>query len=480
MSTPSGKPFYPTHVSYAPKKVRERYAQGHPDDEPAEPEETDGTSDRPSYSERPSYEADHPRDRPVEGQPFEDDDEHHCTPLVPADEPDQNDDGDSPPSAYEHRDADRDSAEDAHEGDRDGTHAHDSTQESTHEEQLEHLEATLKWLRRESAAPVQKLPRASRLPPVPGLRSPDQLERETYVDGFRVPRSLKPSLVPPPPMREEPANHLGAVLRITIACVIAAPIAFYFAVGNPFALSQAVKGPRLASADAQADTRYVTTVKVDQSRVETEMQALQAQQPLPLPLPQQPQVQPLQPLPARPATPVVQAPPPWPIAAAEGGEPGQSRRTETNGALRDVASFAPASPPRLANPAASPRVANAVPVEPAQANPVQANPAPVSPVPVTPARTIDQDEIALLLKQGERFIAAGDLVTARLVLRRAAEAGNADGALALGMTYDPAMLEKIGVRGLVADIDQARAWYEKARELGSAEAAHRLELLASR
>jgi TPR repeat protein len=84
------------------------------------------------------------------------------------------------------------------------------------------------------------------------------------------------------------------------------------------------------------------------------------------------------------------------------------------------------------------------------------------------------------LKQGERFIAAGDLVTARLVLRRAAEAGNADGALALGMTYDPAMLEKIGVRGLVADIDQARAWYEKARELGSAEALHRLELLASR
>jgi hypothetical protein len=204
----------------------------------------------------------------------------------------------------------------------------------------------LKWLRRESAAPVQKLPRASRLPPVPGLRSPDHLERETYIDGFRVPRSLKPSLVPPP-MREEPANHLGAVLRITIACVIAAPIAFYFAVGNPFALSQTVKGPRLASADAQADTRYVTTVKVDQSRVETEMQALQAQQPLPLP--QQPQVQP--PLPARSAMPVVQAPPPWAIAAA-GGEPRQSPRTEANGPLPDVASFAPTSLPQLANPAA--------------------------------------------------------------------------------------------------------------------------------
>src|SRR5262249_26308399 len=52
-------------------------------------------------------------------------------------------------------------------------------------------------------------------------------------------------------------------------------------------------------------------------------------------------------------------------------------------------------------------------------------------------RVLDPEEITLLMKQGEQFIAAGDVVTARIVFQRAAEAGDADAALALGATYDP-------------------------------------------
>jgi TPR repeat protein len=84
------------------------------------------------------------------------------------------------------------------------------------------------------------------------------------------------------------------------------------------------------------------------------------------------------------------------------------------------------------------------------------------------------------MQQGEQFVAAGDLVTARLVYRRAAESGNAAAALALGATYDPVVLAKIGVRGMGGDIEKARSWYEQAKAFGSPEAPRRLEMLANR
>ena len=95
-------------------------------------------------------------------------------------------------------------------------------------------------------------------------------------------------------------------------------------------------------------------------------------------------------------------------------------------------------------------------------------------------RPLDPEEIAALLKRGDELIASGDLGAARLVLRRAAEAGNARAAFALAGTYDPIVLEKRAVHGFVADVAMARNWYEKAREFGSADAPQRLEMLASR
>ncbi len=95
-------------------------------------------------------------------------------------------------------------------------------------------------------------------------------------------------------------------------------------------------------------------------------------------------------------------------------------------------------------------------------------------------RVLDPDEITLLMKQGEQFIAAGDVVTARIVFQRAAEAGDANAAMALGATYDPTVLAKLGVAGLGADLEKARTWYQKAESLGSTEATRRLAILENR
>jgi hypothetical protein len=93
---------------------------------------------------------------------------------------------------------------------------------------------------------------------------------------------------------------------------------------------------------------------------------------------------------------------------------------------------------------------------------------------------LDREEITNLLKRGEEFMAAGNLGPARLAFRRAAEAGDPQAAFLLATTYDPVLLETRGVIGVVPDIAMARAWYEKAKGLGSANASRRLEVLASR
>jgi hypothetical protein len=90
-------------------------------------------------------------------------------------------------------------------------------------------------------------------------------------------------------------------------------------------------------------------------------------------------------------------------------------------------------------------------------------------------RELERDEVVLLVKRGEDFITSGDLSSARLVLQRAAEAGDMHAALALAGTFDPNLLAK----GFAADVVMARFWYERAKQFGSTEAPRRLEQLES-
>jgi TPR repeat protein len=92
--------------------------------------------------------------------------------------------------------------------------------------------------------------------------------------------------------------------------------------------------------------------------------------------------------------------------------------------------------------------------------------------------TLDPEEVATLIKRSQDFLKSGDIPSARLSLRRAANAGSAQAALALGATYDQPFLVEMGALGFAPDLAQARAWYQRARELGSNEAARRLERLA--
>jgi hypothetical protein len=92
-------------------------------------------------------------------------------------------------------------------------------------------------------------------------------------------------------------------------------------------------------------------------------------------------------------------------------------------------------------------------------------------------RQLDAQEIVLLLKRGKDLIAAGDIAAARIVLRKAAEANDAEAALGLAATYDPIVLRELKVYGFMPDAAMARVWYKKATELGSLAAPRRLEML---
>jgi TPR repeat protein len=100
-------------------------------------------------------------------------------------------------------------------------------------------------------------------------------------------------------------------------------------------------------------------------------------------------------------------------------------------------------------------------------------------VPASAGRRLDSNEIASLLKRGEQFVTKGDLAAARSLFQRAAEAADARAAFALAETYDPISLQRRGEQGLAPDVGMARAWYERAQELGSSEATQRLQMLAS-
>jgi len=94
-------------------------------------------------------------------------------------------------------------------------------------------------------------------------------------------------------------------------------------------------------------------------------------------------------------------------------------------------------------------------------------------------RQLDRDEMASMLQRADDFIRSGDLSSARLLLQRAAEAGNVNAALALAGTYDPNVLKTLGFQEGAADIAMARLWYERAERFGSPEAPRRLQLLAT-
>ena len=101
-------------------------------------------------------------------------------------------------------------------------------------------------------------------------------------------------------------------------------------------------------------------------------------------------------------------------------------------------------------------------------------PAAGAPVAAPPARKLDPDELATLISRAKLLVAAGDISPARLLLERAAEAQEPTAALMLARTYDPDVLRTQNVRHIIPDPAMARIWYQRAAQLGSADAQRRL------
>ena len=86
----------------------------------------------------------------------------------------------------------------------------------------------------------------------------------------------------------------------------------------------------------------------------------------------------------------------------------------------------------------------------------------------------EEGELLKLIASGRRQLESGHVAAARMLFRRAADAGQAEAARLLGDTYDPAKLYALGVRGTSGDMEKAIYWYERADELGDAQAKARL------
>jgi len=87
-------------------------------------------------------------------------------------------------------------------------------------------------------------------------------------------------------------------------------------------------------------------------------------------------------------------------------------------------------------------------------------------------KPMDPDEVASLMQRGRDLLRNGDISLAQLAFQRLADAGIPEGALALANTYDPRYLAEHNFIGIAGDETKARNWYQRARELGSAEADH--------
>jgi hypothetical protein len=334
---------------------------------------------------------------------------------------------------------------------------------------LQRLEESVRRLQREAA--VSRLRPAGDEPPVGHEAGDARVQRrrsDTYIDGYRVPPSLQPEVLTPPAEFREGNGRLWTVLSMLIASAVAAPIAYYFAAGG----SSSSSDQRLASSESRPTVETLTVsapsipARPPRAQERVDVAAVPEAAPPVTTVPRRaPGVQAPAPQPPAAQAPAPQPPAPQPPAPTVERTPPAQTVERTPPVQQRVERAPPpvqrAAPPAPAVERAPPQVAERVP-QPA------------------PSRSLDAAEVDVLVKQGQQFVAAGDFVTARLVFQRAAEAGNAAAALALGASYDPVVLSRLGVRGVDADVGKARAWYQKAKEFGAPDADRRLSTLANR
>ena len=106
----------------------------------------------------------------------------------------------------------------------------------------------------------------------------------------------------------------------------------------------------------------------------------------------------------------------------------------------------------------------ALPTGPAGSMP---SPAVAEAAPASPRLILSPREIGELLARGDTFLRMGDVTSARLFYERAANAGNEQGAMRMGATYDPSFLGRAGLGSARSDPAKAQSWYRRAIDLSA-------------
>lgn len=283
--------------------------------------------------------------------------------------------------------------------------------------------------------------------------------------------SLDPEIVPPPPiMLEERPSVVRIAVRLCAVTAVAALVAWVVVSYSRLRLP----AHEIAHTDISSDIASAAPGAVKLVHVHT---------PMPDPAADPPDGPAAAPAAVHAFAAEEKAPAPPPAEAPQPvQQPGMSVAVET-----PAPATAWPAPPRQARESVA--VQTAAPAEGWPSPPQQPGgsiavqtppPPPPAPAAVDTARpTLDADEVAMLLNRGKAFLNDGDVVSARLVLRRAAEAGSAEAALALGASYDPLVIKQTGAVGVQSDAEQARQWYQKAAALGSNVASRQLANLAN-
>ena len=89
------------------------------------------------------------------------------------------------------------------------------------------------------------------------------------------------------------------------------------------------------------------------------------------------------------------------------------------------------------------------------------------------------EEVVRMVTRGKALMDAGDFAAARLLLNRAADAGDAGATFALAATYDPNVLAAKGARVLTGVPGQEKALFARALTAGVADARQRIDALGS-
>jgi type II secretory pathway predicted ATPase ExeA/TPR repeat protein len=151
----------------------------------------------------------------------------------------------------------------------------------------------------------------------------------------------------------------------------------------------------------------------------------------------------------------------WPggdDGAALSGSPEPSGTAAAEPPVQPVAQPAAPAPIDSPAPAAGPVAAQA--------------PAPPSGA-IDPASRAGAADTARLMARGYALLQEGDVASARLFFERAAAAGHAAALTALGQSFDPLELQRLGIIGIQADPGLALEWYRAASEAGDAAARER-------